>query len=199
MVTLFLDFASNAKHMAIVDNMKVSVQPLLDHTDETATLPLIAKLSPLKEIDRIVATIGPGGFMSLRVGLSIANALSWSLKIPIAGVHLSDLWYARATNDKLQTTNCFWLHSTKKAFLFVRGFGTFSKKWPEPVLMKLDDARELLPKGTSFVGELIPEQSEILGLKPFEGAEKIETILPTLLKHLSYGISPLLPWYGREP
>lgn len=209
--TLFLDFASNAKCMAVVDDTKVSLQPIPDHTDESAVLPLIRELSPLEEIGRIVATTGPGGFMSLRVGLSIANALAWSLKIPIAGVHLSDLWYARAaTNYKLPTTNFFWLHSTKKEFLFVRGFGIFEKEWPTPILVSVETLRSKLQPSSrlrpasktqssklDYVGELIPEQMDALGLTQCKDVVPLESILPPLCDSVAYGKPPLLPWYGR--
>lgn len=53
-----------------------------------AALPLIDKLlrkHKLKtsDIDRIAVNTGPGSFTGLRVGISVANALSFALKIPI--------------------------------------------------------------------------------------------------------------------
>lgn len=53
-----------------------------------AVLPLIDKLlrkHKLKtsDIDKIEANIGPGSFTGLRVGISVANALSFALKIPV--------------------------------------------------------------------------------------------------------------------
>ncbi len=153
---------------------------------------MIKSCSPLEKIERIAVTTGPGGFMSLRVGLSIANALSWSLKIPIAGTHLADVWRSRVKGKDV-----LWLHSTKKEFLFVCGLGKFAKQWPDPVLLSLADTKMSLDKGVSFVGELIPEQLDILKLTPFEEVDSIEKVLPQILENLSYGTSPLLPWYGR--
>lgn len=37
----------------------------------------------------IVVFAGPGSFTGLRVGVSVANALAWSLDIPVIGVKLS--------------------------------------------------------------------------------------------------------------
>ncbi len=34
----------------------------------------------------IVAVLGPGGFTALRIGIATANALAWSLQVPICGV-----------------------------------------------------------------------------------------------------------------
>ncbi len=45
----------------------------------------------LKEIDGILVNTGPGSFTGLRVGISIANALGFFLKIPINNRKVGDL------------------------------------------------------------------------------------------------------------
>ncbi len=87
-----------------------------------------------KDLTHLACVVGPGGFTSLRVGVSCINALSWSLKIPSAGIHLSDLYAAR-----VPTNSFLWLHSTKRTELFVRGFGSFSREWPQPTHITLDN------------------------------------------------------------
>jgi len=42
--------------------------------------------SSLGEVKGIAAVKGPGSFVSLRIGISTANALSYALKVPIVGV-----------------------------------------------------------------------------------------------------------------
>src|SRR3990170_1027780 len=42
----------------------------------------------LKEISEIQVNLGPGSFTGLRVGVSVANALGWSLGIPVNGKDL---------------------------------------------------------------------------------------------------------------
>ena len=37
----------------------------------------------LKEVKQIEVNLGPGSFTGLRVGMSVANALGWALKVPI--------------------------------------------------------------------------------------------------------------------
>ena len=51
-------------------------------------LPFIKKLLDenklsLKQIDGILVNTGPGSFTGLRVGISVANALGYALKIPV--------------------------------------------------------------------------------------------------------------------
>lgn len=210
MRTLFLDFCSHQKTMAIVeDGETLTLQQIEDHTDESKIMPLIEDMlartrktphrkirssatEPTKNfhaLNRIAAVTGPGGFMSQRVGLSIANALAWSLKIPLGGLHLSDLYAARVSGDAL------WIHSTKKQLLFIRGLGTYAKQWPEPVTISLDDLQKLTD-GT-YIGEVLPEQAAVLRIKPYPMMKDLADILPKLVESVSYADTPLLPWYGR--
>lgn len=192
--TLFLDFASHEKSVALVTgNNVVALHKIDDHTDESKLMPLLETMWANAKPDRIVAATGPGGFMSLRVGLSLANTLSWSLKIPIAGVHLSEIWHLRAPKAAL------WLHSTKKELLFIRGFGPSEKTWPEATLLALAEASEKLKMKSEklfFIGELIEHQQNELGVKRAE-ATPLENVLPALCDGLTYDDKPLMPWYGR--
>lgn len=100
-LTLFIDLCSHRKVIACVDEEKtIALEEITDHTDEANLLPAIETMlrsikTTLRDVKRIAAVTGPGGFMSQRVGLSLANTLAWSLKIKVAGVHLSDVWEAR--------------------------------------------------------------------------------------------------------
>lgn len=171
---------------------------------------LLSEKLSLQDLARIAAITGPGGFMSQRVELSLANALAWSLKIPIAGIHLSEMWKARSClitdiplsrslergvpQDGVRTV---WLHSTQKKSLFIRGFGALEKKWPDATLISLDEAGSGIPKNALLIGELIPEHEELLMLKRMPNPEPVENVLPMLCEKQTYGDPPVLPWYGR--
>ncbi len=220
MLTLFLDFASHQKMIGLIkDKRTIGLEPINDHANESALMPMIERMmncaneqranertSNVRSIDRIAAVTGPGGFMSQRVGLAIANALSWSLKIPSAGIHLSDLWHARAQNSKLppspagygrasKTQNCFWIHSTKKQLLFIRGLGKYADTWPEPVLITLDELKTVTEG--QYVGEVLDEQAAVLQIKPLTKLKEVSEVLPAVLETLRYKKTPLTPWYGR--
>ena len=53
-----------------------------------------------KDIDAVACIVGPGGFTSLRVAVAFANTLGDQLGIPVAGIHLSELYRARVENGK---------------------------------------------------------------------------------------------------
>lgn len=44
----------------------------------------------LKSLKGIIVVKGPGSFTALRIGLTTANILAWSLSIPIVGLELND-------------------------------------------------------------------------------------------------------------
>lgn len=60
-------------------------------TQSEKLLPSIATLlksqhQSLNKLMGLVVVSGPGGFTSLRIGISTANALAYALKIPIVGI-----------------------------------------------------------------------------------------------------------------
>lgn len=231
MMTLFIDLCSHRKIIACVGEEKtIALTDIPDHTDEAGLMPAIERLlssipvahrsgrsissadgqSIFSRIDRIAAITGPGGFMSQRVELSLANTLSWTLKIPIAGIHLSEVWKARVSpitdiplsgsleRGALQGgVRTVWLHSTQKSALFIRGFGAFAQEWSEATLISLDDAKQKISKESLIVGELIPEHRAYFSLVPDTELRSAERVLPELCKKASEGRPPMLPWYGR--
>ena len=45
-----------------------------------------------KNLDGVIVVVGPGGFTSLRIGVATANAMAWSLNIPILGIEKKTIW-----------------------------------------------------------------------------------------------------------
>lgn len=89
------------------DNKKIKIGLSIDgkenivisdskHLKSQACLVLIEKVLKeknlkIKDISEIKVDKGPGSFTGLRVGISIANALSYLLKIPVNGKLIGDL------------------------------------------------------------------------------------------------------------
>lgn len=53
-------------------------------------LPAIDELVGKKKLEAIAVVSGPGSFTALRIGVVTANALSYSLKIPVVSVAVSE-------------------------------------------------------------------------------------------------------------
>lgn len=87
---LFIDTSSNQE---IIVGLKINgkddlIKQKIDSRKAQVVLPLVEKLlkkhslTP-KNITQIEVNTGPGSFTGLRVGVSIANALSYALGIPV--------------------------------------------------------------------------------------------------------------------
>jgi tRNA threonylcarbamoyladenosine biosynthesis protein TsaB len=87
---LFID-TSNNKEVKVgleIDGKKHLVEQAIDHRKAQAVLPIIEKLVQeyslrLKDITAIEVNPGPGSFTGVRVGVTVANALGFLLKIPV--------------------------------------------------------------------------------------------------------------------
>ncbi|MBI2117390.1 hypothetical protein HYT95_00675 [Candidatus Peregrinibacteria bacterium] len=229
---LFLDITSHDGLLACVTEERVLASRPIDHrVGDHELVPLIEDVLheavwSYEDLTHLACVIGPGGFTSLRVGVSCINALSWALKIPSTGIHLSDLYGARMPppltpppsagegeqppsppqGGRGQGMGALWLHSTKRTELFIRGFGDFAKEWPQPTHIPLDDlmSRFQSPKTyhlqpITYIGELLPEHRAFMEVR---GGEKlslcpVRDALPSFLPSLTYQIQVLQPWYGR--
>ncbi len=204
--TLFLNLASHMGSLACIDASRVVASAAVDHRiSDSDLVPLFTKVLDdagwkQESIERIACVIGPGGFTSLRVAVAFANTLSYALNIPVAAVHLSDLYATRVRVCHPELVEGFlWLHSTKKMQLFVRGFGTMRDRYPEATLLTLDALTADFPKGLPWAGELIPEHEAAVTAAGGERAKMrdIAVILPDFVESLKYEKQTLLPWYGR--
>lgn len=96
--TLLIDTSDNKK---IKIGLKIDKKAFYLNSKPTAlksqvVLILIDKLLKkhglqIKDVTQIQVNLGPGSFTGVRVGASVANALGFSLKIPVNGKKVGDL------------------------------------------------------------------------------------------------------------
>ena len=98
MNTLFIDTRDNKKIIVRFEkDRKIFKKEAVRSPDRAqVALPLIEKVlsesySKLEEIGQIQVAIGPGSFTGLRVGISIANALSFALGKKVNGKKLGSI------------------------------------------------------------------------------------------------------------
>jgi len=95
---LYIDTSDNKK-ITIglgIDGKKTSQSEDTSLLRSEAALPLIDRICKhcninIIDLDKINVNVGPGSFTGLRVGIAIANALSFLLKIPINGKKIGEL------------------------------------------------------------------------------------------------------------
>lgn len=76
-----LDYYTWEAHRQLAETIHLKLKDILDKND-----------LKLKDIEAMVCYKGPGSFTGLRIGLSVAKALSYSLDIPIIGIEGEDDW-----------------------------------------------------------------------------------------------------------
>lgn len=91
-----IDTSSDHTGVALFDGLHTSViawEAQRNHTVTTlAQLDHLLRLNSLdvRALDAVAVAIGPGSFSALRVGLSIAKGLAFSLEIPVLGIPTTD-------------------------------------------------------------------------------------------------------------
>lgn len=192
MRTFSLDIASHDGHLACVEDGAVRSIRTVGRVTDAELIPLAETV--LKEagwkttdIGRIACNVGPGGFTSVRLGVTFANAMADRLDVPLGGFHGSELARARVGREDV-----LWAHSTKAHALFVRG-----GQWDEPTLVAVDELLAERPAMTA--GDLLDAHREALESRGWSVCEKhpVSDSLGRLLGELEYDRKPLLPWYGR--
>ncbi len=202
-VCLFIDTAQKLTRIALFRDTKLTKAVSWKgrfHEFDTL-LPRISKMlrscrMHVSDIGSVVACVGPGGFTSVRLGVSTANALSFALQVPVGGVSIFDLLYE--------------IHSAKKDFyvllqansdeVFVQGFGKCAHSFPEPQLVSWDRFFSSVGTGFSVVGEfdasflytLAKKYSKTLG---FLRGRKIRS-LPW--EKISLSSKQIAPWYYKD-
>lgn len=77
--TVIAEFITNENK-----NHSVRLMPAIDHILKEVNL------TP-KDLDRVIVAKGPGSYTGVRIGVSVAKALAWSLQIPLVGISSLEL------------------------------------------------------------------------------------------------------------
>lgn len=85
---LYIDTSDNKKTIVGLDSDRIEKPTGEDKSQQVLLLIdqiLKEHKKTLAEITEIQVETGPGSFTGLRVGVAVANALGWALKIPVNG------------------------------------------------------------------------------------------------------------------
>lgn len=106
-----------------------------------------------KEIEGIAVSIGPGSFTSLRVGISAAKGLAFSLGIPVVGVSSLDVLAGNVLFSSI--TVCTLIDAKKKEVFaaFFRSSGKFINRISEDVVISPQALCDMVHEKTIFIGD----------------------------------------------
>ena len=98
MKTLIIDTADNKKNTVglKIDNKEYLLTKNIPFNKEQIILLMIDKILKKYKVEpenlsAIQINVGPGSYTGLRVGLAIANTLSFALKIPVNGKKIGEI------------------------------------------------------------------------------------------------------------
>ncbi len=99
---LFIDTSDSEKVVVALDGERFEADARKEKSQKL--LPFIDKLlsdkgKTLKDLTEIEVNTGPGSYTGLRVGVSVANALGWSLQIPVNGKKISQNFVTKIKYD----------------------------------------------------------------------------------------------------
>ncbi len=97
MLILGIETSREENILCLGEEEKIISQQILPSLSSREIYPLLntllkQKKRKIQEIKGIVVSLGPGSFTGLRVGISVAKALAFSLNIPVVGIPTPDSW-----------------------------------------------------------------------------------------------------------
>jgi tRNA threonylcarbamoyladenosine biosynthesis protein TsaB len=160
MRVLGIETSTISGSVAILDNDRVLGELSLNvgpvHSEKL--LPIIDWLLNEADIDKkgieaVSVSIGPGSFTALRIGISTAKALAFSLKIPIVGV--SSLEVLAANLIFTPFTICSIIDARKKEVFvgFFRSYDGRLERVSDDMLIAPKTIPDIIEEKTIFVGD----------------------------------------------
>lgn len=134
-----------------------------------------------EDLEAVVATIGPGTFTGLRIGLSTAKSLGLALDIPVKGVtSLQAVAFSLITNRTVSLSDPFAvLIETRRKDFYGQIFTQDGHPANDPFALEIEELLETLPPGITVTGDAV---SRFMSLAAdFEKAppyKAVEMLLP---------------------
>ncbi len=148
-MNIYIDTAVKGCNIALFDqdNILASVQKPIERGHAEAILPLYEELmknigKTPQDIENVYVSVGPGSFTGLRVGLSVARFIGFSLGIPVHGVTSFQAFSAHVKSDK---DRCVVVE-TKRSDFYVQMFDKNYHTLNDPQSVSANDVAGILEK-----------------------------------------------------
>ncbi len=148
-MNIYIDTAVKGCNIALFDqdNIWASVQESIERGHAEAILPLYEDLMQSigkkpQDIENVYVSVGPGSFTGLRVGLSVARFIGFSLGIPVHGITSFQAFSANVKSDK---DRCVVVE-TKRSDFYVQVFDKNYDALNDPQSVSANDVAGMLEK-----------------------------------------------------
>lgn len=153
-MVLGVETSTHLLSLAIIDDgsdLATHAREGLVHSREL--LPSIDNLlneagTPLKELDGIAVSLGPGSFTGLRIGLSTSKALAQVLRIPMVGIPTLDVIVMNVEEEDLMV--CPLIEAGRD--MVYTALYLNKKRFTDYMAISLDRLYRLVEEPTLFIG-----------------------------------------------
>lgn len=142
---LYIDTSSSFLYTAIVDknNLVSSISEDYGQSLSEIALPRIVEMFEknnlsTKDVDKIIVVNGPGSFTGIRIGITIAKVLAWSLNIPITTISSLEAMAISSNSDKVHIP----MINARRGFVYTAIYDKDNKEIFKPKHIKLSDLKK---------------------------------------------------------
>ncbi|WP_445493137.1 tRNA (adenosine(37)-N6)-threonylcarbamoyltransferase complex dimerization subunit type 1 TsaB [Niallia sp. 03133] len=173
MKVLAIDTSNFVLGISILDNGKVIGEYItnLKKNHSVRAMPAIEQLMKEceikpKELTKIVVAKGPGSYTGVRIGVTIAKTLAWTLKIPLVG--LSSLEVLAASAGRYFDGNVVPLFDARRGQIYTGVYyfsgGKYKQIKQDQLILTTDWVEQLKEdqKKLLFVGNDLPLHEEVI-------------------------------------
>lgn len=158
MKLLALDTATAACSVAVWVDGTIrarALRPMARGQSEALMPMIVAALAEagltFAELDAVAATVGPGAFTGLRIGLAAARAMALAAHLPCLGVTTLEAVAANVPETERQGAAVLVVLDAKRADLYAQVFSATLEPLTEPGAVLPADLTGLLPEGPVIV------------------------------------------------
>ncbi len=214
MILLALDAASAACSAALLDEDRVLARrhAAMERGQAEALVPLIEEVLAeaglaCRDVDMIAATVGPGAFTGVRIGLACARGLALAADKPFSGVTTLETVAAATPEAERKDRGILALVDARRAELFAQLFDAALNPLGEPFAAKPDGMARHLPLGplliagerAELVKAALPGRDVLVSQAPAQPDALWVARLARLRAERGWPLRPPQPLYLRAP
>lgn len=159
------------------------------------------------ELDLLAATIGPGSFTGLRIGLAAARGLALAAGRPLRGIGTLEALAAAVAPAAWAGRSLLAAIDARRGEIYLQGFGPGLRPLAGPALIPLTAAADLVPagplalvgSGAALLAARLPGRDLVSGIGADMPDARVVAFRAQAMGALPAGSPPPAPLYLRAP